>query len=490
MSSLRNRCAIAFTLALGTLLTCPVTVTAGHYSLAWWRQKGAWENGAVGGQGDCLGGHVMLIWVFDEDGNPKPSVQLKTSWSVLLGTTDVDGRAEIPIDVNNTRYDMICVDGAGSTSDVALDMTSRLRPCWGHYSFEVGFMYKSNATNPGTFDTSLNCTLNNGCADYGTCPETTDAPFTKSLAYNSIDCTNYWSDSAALGTWQGPTSYFGQTFVATGNRVVAAKAQGTIGGNNILSFNAQILTWPGLQPVGPVSSTPVRFPFGWVLFWDIDDNPVVPGQTYLLKVWRGDTGMNAFHIASSVYPSGQYYEAGTAFSNRELMGFVCCATTAVVHITAGPQAVHLKSTQATITWTTDVASDSRVDYGLSTDYGNTQTNPTLSTAHSITLTGLVPATEYHYRVSSDAQGYTGADSGDLVFTTPPGVADQDRDNDVDQVDFGLFQTCFTGPGVEQTNPTCYRARLDDDVDVDQDDFAVFQNCLTGVGASAGAGCTE
>jgi hypothetical protein len=490
MSPVRNRCAAAFTLALSTLLAYPATGSAGHYSLAWWREKGAWENGAVGGQGDCLGGHVMLIWVFDENGVARPNVQLKTSWNVLLGTTDADGRAEIPIDVNNTRYDMICVDGAGSTSDVALDMTSRLRPCWGHYSFEVGFMYKSNASNPGTFDTSLNCTLNNGCADYGTCPETTDAPFTRSLAHNSINCTNYWSDSAALGTWQGPTSYFGQTFVATGNRVVAAKAQGTIGGNNILAFKAQILTWPGLQPVGPAASTPERFPFGWIVFWDMDANPVVPGQTYLLKVWREGTGMNAFHIPSSVYPGGQYYEGSTAFSGRDLMGFVCCATSAVVHITAGPQVVNLKSTQATITWTTDVAADSRIDYGTTTDYGTVLSNPALTTSHSIPLTDLVPATTYHYKVSSNALGHIGAESGDLTFITTPGVSDQDRDNDVDQVDFGLFQTCFTGPGVEQTSPTCYRARLDDDVDVDQDDFVVLQNCLTGAGTSAGAGCTE
>lgn len=490
MPALRSRHTVVALLVLGCLQAIPVAAEAGHYSLAWWRQKGAWENGATGGQDDCNGGHVMLVWVFDENGNPKPNVQLKTSWNVLLGTTDSDGRTEIPIDVNNTRYDMICVDPGGSTSDVALDMSSRLRPCWGHYSFEVGFMYKSSVGNPGTFDTAMNCTLNNGCTDYGTCPETRDAPFTRSLAYNSIDCTNYWSDSAALGTWQSAASYFGQTFVATGNRVVAAKAQGTIGGNNILAFKAQILTWPGLQPVGPASSTPERFPFGWVIFWGIDDNPVVPGQTYLLKVWREGTGMNAFHIPNNVYPNGQYYEGGTAFSGRELMGFVCCATTAVVHITAGPQATGLQSTQATLTWTTDVASDSRVDYGLTTSYGSTLTDASLTTAHAILLTGLTPTTTYHYKVASNATGYIGAESGDLTFTTNPGVPDQDRDGDVDQKDFGLFQACFTGPGIEQTSPACYRARLDPDTDVDQDDFAVFRGCLSGPGAPVGAGCTE
>ena len=72
---------------------------------------------------------------------------------------------------------------------------------------------------------------------------------------------------------------------------------------------------------------------------------------------------------------------------------------------------------ATITWDTDEASDSLVQYGLTAAYGSSQSAATLVTSHSITLTGLTPGMEYHYRVSSsDGSGNTSV-SLDRTFTT-------------------------------------------------------------------------
>ena len=61
---------------------------------------------------------------------------------------------------------------------------------------------------------------------------------------------------------------------------------------------------------------------------------------------------------------------------------------------------------ATITWTTDEASDSQVDYGPTADYGSSSAlNTTLVTTHTVTLTGLTGTTLYHVRVRSrDAAG--------------------------------------------------------------------------------------
>jgi hypothetical protein len=56
---------------------------------------------------------------------------------------------------------------------------------------------------------------------------------------------------------------------------------------------------------------------------------------------------------------------------------------------------------ATITWTTDKPSTSRVDYGTSS--GSLTLNvsdPTLVTSHSLNLSGLTPGTTYYYRVTS------------------------------------------------------------------------------------------
>ena len=56
---------------------------------------------------------------------------------------------------------------------------------------------------------------------------------------------------------------------------------------------------------------------------------------------------------------------------------------------------------ATITWDTNEASNSRVDYGTNAnDLNQSQSNPALATSHSLQLTGLAPNTTYHYRVTS------------------------------------------------------------------------------------------
>ncbi len=76
------------------------------------------------------------------------------------------------------------------------------------------------------------------------------------------------------------------------------------------------------------------------------------------------------------------------------------------------------ATSATITWTTDEPSTSQISYGTTSGYGS-ETRPTtaLVTSHSLTLTGLLPGTTYHYRVrSADAAGNVGS-SVDATFTT-------------------------------------------------------------------------
>ena len=84
-------------------------------------------------------------------------------------------------------------------------------------------------------------------------------------------------------------------------------------------------------------------------------------------------------------------------------------------------ALSITTSGATITWTTDEASDSQVDYGLTTAYGSTSAlNTTKVTSHSVALSGMSGNTTYHYRVRSrDAAGNL-ALSGDFSLTTLAG----------------------------------------------------------------------
>ena len=90
----------------------------------------------------------------------------------------------------------------------------------------------------------------------------------------------------------------------------------------------------------------------------------------------------------------------------------------------------ITTTSATVTWTTDVAATSQVEYGTTTSYGSLSTlDSTLVTSHSQALTGLTAGTLYHYRVHSKNSGGVESISPDAAFstnntidTTPPTVS--------------------------------------------------------------------
>ncbi|HVU59605.1 MAG TPA: carboxypeptidase regulatory-like domain-containing protein [Candidatus Saccharimonadales bacterium] len=77
------------------------------------------------------------------------------------------------------------------------------------------------------------------------------------------------------------------------------------------------------------------------------------------------------------------------------------------------------ATSATIEWTTSEAATSTVLYGLTTGYGLTASNSSLTTHHTTVLQSalIVPGTTYHFMVNSaDAAGNL-VKSGDSSFTT-------------------------------------------------------------------------
>jgi len=80
---------------------------------------------------------------------------------------------------------------------------------------------------------------------------------------------------------------------------------------------------------------------------------------------------------------------------------------------------NITDTTATITWTTDLEGNSTVNYGNTTELGTIVPDGEFVFNHSITLTGLDPATLHYYEVSS-----TGSNGDTVVsnignFTTDP-----------------------------------------------------------------------
>jgi hypothetical protein len=78
----------------------------------------------------------------------------------------------------------------------------------------------------------------------------------------------------------------------------------------------------------------------------------------------------------------------------------------------------ISSTSVTITWTTDQATSSLVNYGTTAAYGSTSAlNATLVTSHSVTLTGLTPGTSYDFDVVSANTANASATSANSTFIT-------------------------------------------------------------------------
>jgi hypothetical protein len=76
------------------------------------------------------------------------------------------------------------------------------------------------------------------------------------------------------------------------------------------------------------------------------------------------------------------------------------------------------ATGATITWFTAVPADSQVKYDVTTSYGmRTAINSYRTTAHSTSISGLTPATTYHFRTLSRDSGGVLVTSLDYTFNT-------------------------------------------------------------------------
>jgi hypothetical protein len=72
---------------------------------------------------------------------------------------------------------------------------------------------------------------------------------------------------------------------------------------------------------------------------------------------------------------------------------------------------------ANVTWVTDEAAKSGLEWGTTTSYGSSTTNASLVTSHALTSGSLNQGTTYHYRVHSTDSAGNHAQSSDGNFTT-------------------------------------------------------------------------
>lgn len=130
-------------------------------------------------------------------------------------------------------------------------------------------------------------------------------------------------------------------------------------------------------------------------------------------------------------PSGIDIADGTYWDDLGLKGasgsqvdvtFIWEGSTPAAAAISNVNVANIGSGTATVNWTTNVATNSWVEYGFDTAYGfNTAVDNNMTTNHSIFVSDLVPNKTYHFRVHSKDVYGTEAVSADATFTTVAGV---------------------------------------------------------------------
>lgn len=227
-----------------------------------------------------------------------------------------------------------------------------------------------------------------------------------------------------LDYWPGTT--LGQTFTANGSSVLGV---GMMLGNTNGVVKVTIHDGVGINGAGGTQIGPAKYVKvdNWnhrcMAVWAPGEaGPLQAGHSYYVKVIRPEGGSFVmYHPSADEYSGGQGYVNGYAQSGDASITIALEAysgSTSVQTVSIGSINVSRGVDTATISWTSTASNESYVVYGANTPYTN-RSDDTNSTNHSVTLTGLLPNTLYHYKVVSKAAGKRDGVSSDMVFVTNP-----------------------------------------------------------------------
>ncbi|MDB5204708.1 MAG: repeat-containing protein [Candidatus Taylorbacteria bacterium] len=123
-----------------------------------------------------------------------------------------------------------------------------------------------------------------------------------------------------------------------------------------------------------------------------------PDTTYHYRITSTDVSGNIGMSADEIFTTD-------ALSQVEFQTQGQPAPQVATVLISGIETTSISTSAVTIAWNTDLPSDSQVQYGNSENFGSvTALSSTLTTSHSVTITGLAPNTNYIFRVKSKPVG--------------------------------------------------------------------------------------
>jgi len=359
-----------------------------------------------------------------------------------------------------------------ASTPLALSGTARISDAFTSIPLPFPFPFYGQSYSEVFVSTNGLLTFGSGSAEYWdelppnpAAPNTLIAPFWRPLTISQGQVTYASTTSQVVISYNNVTASIGIFGSRTFSFQVILRPDGTIRlqyndgippPDRSVTFNgmsATVLDWSDTRVV---ASVPVGATTGPVLVW-VDANNSSNGMTFTVLTPGSVTGFVTDLSTTLPVPSasvsitdsggvtqtvvtdmnGQYTIndlregnfTGTitkgGYTTHPLSGTVTAsqtltlnaALTRIYPVISQIAVTNITINSATVTWTTDQPTDSQVEYGTTTAYGNVVSDPTLTTTHSLSLTGLVSNTTYHFEVTATNTYGTSSSSGDYIFST-------------------------------------------------------------------------
>src|SRR5439155_684592 len=204
---------------------------------------------------------------------------------------------------------------------------------------------------------------------------------------------------------------------------VARDAAGNVSTSPAVSVTKPDLTPPTVSITAPLGGTTVAQTI--TVSAAASDNLAVAGVQFKLDgvnlgaedtsapfslSWNTTLASNGPHSLTAV--------ARDAAGNTTTSAAISATVDNAAPIISSVASSSIGSSSGTISWTTNEASDTQVEYGTSLAYGQISAlNSAMVTSHNISLIGLSASTLFHHRVRSKDGSGNLAVSGDFTFTT-------------------------------------------------------------------------
>ncbi|MDP9050626.1 MAG: fibronectin type III domain-containing protein [Acidobacteriota bacterium] len=248
-------------------------------------------------------------------------------------------------------------------------------------------------------------------SDSATVNWTTDQPATTMVNYGTT--TNYTLSSAfsptltiahtvTLSGLAANTTYNFATISAAGSGV------SSISGNQTFTTPAASATAPNASYLSVTGITNTSATITWSTDMPANTGVAYGPTTALGQFAPVQTALSALHqVTLTGLDPGTIYDfviestgANGATGYLYMSHFTTLDPPPVAPLISNVTSTTATSTSATITWTTDVPSNSLVNYGTTISFGFSALDSSLTKAHSVTLTGLSPGTRYDFQVVS------------------------------------------------------------------------------------------